>query len=61
GMWPRYLHAVLFAMRVTVSRATGFSPYYLLYGVHPIFSFDITETTWQTLDWHNVRTHEDLI
>ncbi|KAJ3964883.1 hypothetical protein EV361DRAFT_811528 [Lentinula raphanica] len=48
-------------MRVTVSRATGFSPYYLLYGVHPIFSFNITETTWQTLDWHNVHTHEELI
>ncbi|KAJ3991047.1 hypothetical protein F5050DRAFT_1540870, partial [Lentinula boryana] len=58
---PRYIHAVLFAMRVTVSRATGFSPYYLLYGTHPVFSFDITEITWQTLDWHTVRTHEDLL
>ncbi|KAJ7245449.1 hypothetical protein C8J57DRAFT_1082292 [Mycena rebaudengoi] len=48
-------------MRVTVSRATGFSPYYLLYGVHPVFSFDIDEITWQTLDWDKVRTHEDLI
>jgi hypothetical protein len=33
GNWPRFLHAVLFAIRVTVSRATGFSPYYLLYAV----------------------------
>lgn len=61
GNWPRYLHAVLFSMRVTVSRATGFSPYYLLYGTHPIFSFDLTEITWQTLDWHTVHTHEDLL
>lgn len=61
GTWPRFLYAVLFAMRVTVSRATGFSPYYLLYGAHPIFSFDITEITWQTLDWHMVHTHEELI
>ncbi|KAF8137981.1 hypothetical protein K438DRAFT_1996565 [Mycena galopus ATCC 62051] len=48
-------------MRVTVSRATGYSPYYLLYGVHPVFSFDINEVTWQTLDWHKVRTHEELL
>lgn len=54
GTWPRYIHAVLFAMRVTVSRATGFSPYYLLYGAHPVFSFDLTEVTWQTLNWHTV-------
>ncbi|KAJ6617800.1 hypothetical protein B0H10DRAFT_2218182 [Mycena sp. CBHHK59/15] len=49
GNWPKFLKAVLFAMRVTTSRATGFSPYYLLYGVHP------------TLDWHKVRTHEELL
>ncbi|KAJ7104911.1 hypothetical protein C8R44DRAFT_639724 [Mycena epipterygia] len=48
-------------MRVTVSRATGYSPYYLLYGVHPVFSFDINEITWQTLDWDKVRTHEELL
>jgi hypothetical protein len=59
--WPRYLQAVLFAVRVTVSRATGFSPYYLLYGVHPVFSFDMSEINWQTLDWHTVRSHEDLL
>ena len=55
------MYPVLFSMRVTVSRATGFSPYYLLYGTHPVFSFDLTEITWQTLDWHTVRTHEELI
>lgn len=59
--WPRYLTAALFASRVTVSLATGYSPYYLLYGVHPVFSFDLTEATWQTLDWDKVRTHEDLL
>ncbi|KAJ3991201.1 hypothetical protein F5050DRAFT_1551013, partial [Lentinula boryana] len=58
---PRYVHAVLFSIRVTVSRATGFSPFYLVYGTHPVFSFDLTEATWQTLDWHTVHTHEDLL
>ena len=59
--WPEYLYAVLFAMRVTVSRATGFSPYFLLYGVHPVFSFDATEITWQTLEWDKVSTYVELI
>jgi hypothetical protein len=61
GKWPFYLEPALFAIRVTVSRATGYSPYFLLYGVHPVFSFDILEVTWQTLDWHTVRTHTDLL
>jgi hypothetical protein len=61
GNWPKYLHAVLFAMRITTSRATGFSPYYLLYGVHPVLSFDIAEITWQTLDWDKIYTTEDLL
>lgn len=61
GTWPQHVHAVLFAMRTTVSRATGYSPFYLLYGQHPVFSFDAEEVTWQTLDWHQVHTHEDLV
>ena len=61
GRWPLYLAPVLFAMRTTVSRATGYSPYYLLYGQHPVFSYDIEEITWQTLDWDQVYSHEDLI
>ena len=33
--WPSLLQAALFADRITVRRATGFSPYYLLHGVPP--------------------------
>jgi hypothetical protein len=61
GNWPRYLRAALFALRVTVSRATGFSPYFLLYGVHPVFCFDMADVTWQTLDWDRVRSHDELL
>ncbi len=61
GTWPLYILPALFAMRVTVSWATGFSPYYLLYGAQPVFSFDVTEITWQTLDWDKVTNHKDLI
>jgi hypothetical protein len=48
-------------MRVTAHRAHGYSPYFLLYGIHPVFAFDITDHTWQTLDWHDVKTYADLI
>ena len=61
GKWPLYLEPALFAIRVTVSRATGYAPYFLLYGVHPVFAFDIEEVTWQTLDWDKVRTHTELL
>ncbi|KAF9260324.1 hypothetical protein L218DRAFT_826803, partial [Marasmius fiardii PR-910] len=27
----------------------------------PVFSFDMAESTWQSLDWHRVQTHVDLL
>lgn len=61
GTWPQYVPAILFTMRMTVSHATGYSPFYLLYGQQPVFSFDAEEITWQTLDWDEVRSHEELV
>ncbi|KIK60045.1 hypothetical protein GYMLUDRAFT_168675, partial [Collybiopsis luxurians FD-317 M1] len=52
---------VLFALRITASRATAFSPYYLLYSMHPVLSFNILEVTWQMLDWDKVSTTAELI
>ena len=59
--WPLYLHAGLLAIRCTASRMTGYSPYFLLYGRNPLLSFDIADRTWETLDWDNVLTTDDLI
>ncbi|THU95262.1 hypothetical protein K435DRAFT_666806 [Dendrothele bispora CBS 962.96] len=61
GLWPYFLSAALFAIRVTTSRATGFSPYYLLYGINPVLSFNVSESTWQTLDWDKVKDTTDLL
>jgi hypothetical protein len=59
--WPLFVHAGLLAMRCSTSRMTGYEPYYLLYGRHPLLAFDITDRTWEALDWHKVVSTEDLI
>ena len=59
--WPLMVHACLLSMRCTTTRVTGYSPYYLLYGRHPILAFDIADRTWDFLDWHQVKTTEELI
>ena len=43
--WPRYLQAAIFADRITTRRATGYSPFYLLHGVHPFLPCDLAEAT----------------
>ena len=43
--WPRYLQAAIFADRITTRRATGYSPFYLLHGVHPYLPCDLAEAT----------------
>lgn len=59
--WAEYLHAALLAKRTTTSRATGYTPYYLIYGMHCLFPFDIADRTWFGLDWHKVASTEDLL
>ncbi|KAA1478920.1 hypothetical protein DENSPDRAFT_752872, partial [Dentipellis sp. KUC8613] len=43
--WPSKLPHALFADKVTVSQVTGFSPFFLIHGVHPVLPFDLTEAT----------------
>ena len=43
--WPTKLHIAAFADRVTVSKVTGFSAYYLLHGIHPVLPFDLADAT----------------
>jgi hypothetical protein len=35
--WPSYLQAIVFSYNVSVSRSTGYSPYFLFYGREPTF------------------------
>ena len=59
--WSRWFYPALWADRVTTRRATGFSPYYLLYGRPHLFPYNIAEETWYTVDWHGIETTTDLL
>jgi len=59
--WSKWVYPALWADRVTTRRATGYSPYYLLYGKPHLFPFNIRDKTWTLINWHNVETTEDLI
>lgn len=59
--WPDLVQLAFFTDRITTSAATGFSPYYLLYGVHPVLPFDLTEATWMTRSFKSGITRTDLL
>ena len=44
--WREVLPQVFWAEQVTVRRSTGYSPYYMAHGVHPLLPFDIVEATY---------------
>ena len=53
--------AATFADHITVRIATGFSPYYILYGVHPLMPGDLTDTTFLVTDFQSEITNTELI
>jgi len=44
--WREVLPQVFWAERVTVRGSTGYSPYYMAHGTHPLLPFDILEATY---------------
>ena len=59
--WPSWLGYALWADRITVKRNTGYSPYFLLYGQHPLLPFDVTDRTFHVLDWPSATNTVDLL
>ena len=59
--WRQVLPQVLWAERVTIRKSTGYSPYYLAHGVHPLLPFDILEATYLAPTQDFGITTEDLI
>ncbi|KAL5478642.1 hypothetical protein ACEPAI_1919 [Sanghuangporus weigelae] len=44
--WSDHAYSVFWAERITVQKATGMSPYYMVHGVEPILPFDLAEATY---------------
>ena len=61
SQWPLMVPAATFADRITVRRATGFSPYFLLHGVHPLMPGDLTDATFVVTSYRPGMTSAELI
>ena len=61
SQWPKYLQAAVFADRITTRRATGYSPFYLLHGVHPMLPCDLSEATFLSSQFTKEMATEDLL
>ena len=59
--WREVLPLVLWAERATIRRSTGYSPYYMAHGIHPLLPFDITEATYLAPTQDFGMSTEDLI
>jgi hypothetical protein len=59
--WHKHVDATVFADRVTISGVTGFSPYYLLHGVHPVLPFDLFEATFLVEGFKSNITTTELL
>ena len=59
--WPRYLQAAIFADRITTRRATGYSPFYLMHGTHPLLPCDLADATFLAPEFRSGMTDEELL
>ena len=61
SQWPLMVSAASYADRITVRRSTGFSPYYLLHGVHPLLPGDLADATFMVSKFKPGMTTTELI
>ena len=53
--------AACYADRITIRRATGFSPFYLLHGVHPMMPCDLADATFMVSEFKPGMTDVELL
>lgn len=61
SQWPLLVPAVCYADCITIRRATGFSPFYLLYGVHPFLPCDLADATFMVTEFRPGMSDEELL
>ena len=61
SQWPLMVQAACFTDHITIRRATGFSPFFLLHGVHPFLLCDLADATFMVTDFCLGMTDEELI
>jgi hypothetical protein len=59
--WHKLVDLAVFADRITVSSVTGYSPYYLLHGAHPLLPFDLLEATFMIDGYESGMSTSDLL
>jgi hypothetical protein len=59
--WHTKVNRAMFADRITTSSVTGYSPYYLLHGIHPVLPFDLFEATFLIEDWRSDISTSELL
>ena len=59
--WPKKLHLVLWADRMTAKRTTGKSPFALVYGNEAVLPIEMGVLSWRVMDWDRVTTTEELL
>lgn len=59
--WREVLPQVLWAERVTIRKSTGYSPFFLVHGVHPLLPFDFLEATYLAPTQDFGMSTEDLV
>ena len=61
SQWPGKVHIAFFADKITITRSTGFSPFFLLYGVEPVLPLDLFEATFLVQGFTDNMSTEDLL
>lgn len=59
--WYWFLQSVLWADRISIRKRIGYSPYFMVTGLHPILPLDAAEATWLARAPERVMTNEEMI
>ncbi|KAJ3503912.1 hypothetical protein NLJ89_g8219 [Agrocybe chaxingu] len=59
--WPDKIAEAVFADRVTINRATGFSPFQLLHGTDPVLPLDLSEATFMVQGFYKGMSTSELL